>query len=34
MAAFTAKDPTDQEAFTAHWHKILANETNINYHLQ
>jgi len=29
MAAFTAKDPTNQEAFTAHWHKILANETNI-----
>src|SRR6266511_2711354 len=29
MPAFTAKDPTNQEAFTAHWHKILANETNI-----
>ena len=29
MAAFTAKDPTNQEAFTEHWHKILANETNI-----
>jgi RimJ/RimL family protein N-acetyltransferase len=29
MAAFTAKDPTDQEAFTAHWRKILANETVI-----
>jgi RimJ/RimL family protein N-acetyltransferase len=29
MAAFTAKDPTNQEAFTAHWHKILANEINI-----
>src|SRR5215207_5188357 len=29
MAAFTAKDPTNQEAFTAHWNKILANETNI-----
>ena len=29
MAAFTAKDPTNREAFTAHWHKILANETNI-----
>jgi RimJ/RimL family protein N-acetyltransferase len=29
MAAFTAKDPTNHEAFTAHWHKILANETNI-----
>ena len=29
MAAFTAKDPTNQEVFTAHWHKILANETGI-----
>ena len=29
MAAFTAKDPTNQEAFMAHWHSILANETNI-----
>jgi RimJ/RimL family protein N-acetyltransferase len=29
MAAFTAKDPTNQEAFTAHWHRILANETVI-----
>ena len=29
MAAFTARDPTNREAFTAHWHKILANETNI-----
>ena len=29
MAAFTAKDPTNQEAFMAHWHKILANETCI-----
>ena len=29
MAAFTAKDPTDQEAFIVHWHKILANETCI-----
>jgi len=29
MAAFTAKDPTNREAFTAHWHKILANETGI-----
>jgi RimJ/RimL family protein N-acetyltransferase len=27
MAAFTAKDPTNQEAFTAHWHRILADET-------
>jgi RimJ/RimL family protein N-acetyltransferase len=29
MAAFTAKDPTDREAFTAHWHKILADATVI-----
>jgi hypothetical protein len=29
MAAFTAKDPTNHEAFMAHWHKILADETNI-----
>jgi len=29
MAAFTAKDPTDQEAFTAHWHRILADTTVI-----
>ena len=29
MAAFTAKDPTNPEAFTAHWHRILANETVI-----
>jgi len=29
MAAFTAKDPTDREAFMAHWDKILANETVI-----
>ena len=29
MAAFTAKDPTNREAFKAHWHKILANEINI-----
>lgn len=27
MAAFTAKDPTDQEAFIAHWHKILETDT-------
>lgn len=27
MAAFTAKDPTDREAFTAHWRRILADET-------
>ena len=29
MAAFTAKDPTNQEAFMTHWHRILADETNI-----
>ena len=29
MAAFTAKDPTDQEAFTAHWQRILADTTVI-----
>jgi RimJ/RimL family protein N-acetyltransferase len=29
MAAFTAKDPTNQEAFTAHWHRILADATVI-----
>jgi RimJ/RimL family protein N-acetyltransferase len=29
MAAFTAKDPTNQETFMAHWHRILADETNI-----
>lgn len=28
MAAFIARDPTDREAFTAHWHKILAEPTN------
>jgi RimJ/RimL family protein N-acetyltransferase len=25
LAAFTAKDPTDGEAFTAHWNKIMAD---------
>ena len=30
MAAFTSKDPTNQEAFMAHWHRILADETTIN----
>lgn len=30
MAAFTAKDPTDQAAFMAHWNRILADETTIN----
>lgn len=29
MAAFTAKDPANQEAFMAHWHRILADETVI-----
>ena len=29
MAAFTAKDPTNHEAFMAHWHRILTNETVI-----
>ncbi len=29
MAAFTAKDPANQEAFTTHWHRILADETVI-----
>jgi RimJ/RimL family protein N-acetyltransferase len=27
MAAFTAKDPEDREAFDAHWAKIIDNET-------
>jgi len=30
MAAFTARDPTNREAFTAHWKKILADPTTIN----
>ena len=30
MVAFTAKDPTDREAFTAHWKKILVLPTSIN----
>ena len=29
MAAFTAKDPTNREAFMAHWDRILANKTNV-----
>ena len=29
MAAFTAKDPTNQEAFMAHWYRILADKTVI-----
>ncbi len=28
MAAFTAKDPTDQQAFMAHWTRILGDETS------
>lgn len=27
MAAFTAKDPSDRDAFTAHWTKILSDDT-------
>jgi RimJ/RimL family protein N-acetyltransferase len=30
MAAFTAKDPTDQEAFMAHWTRILGDATTTN----
>jgi RimJ/RimL family protein N-acetyltransferase len=30
IAAFTAKDPTDREAFTAHWNRILADPATIN----
>src|SRR5215510_8695806 len=30
MAAFTAKDPTNQEAFIAHWRRNLADKTTIN----
>jgi RimJ/RimL family protein N-acetyltransferase len=29
MAAFTSKDPTDREAFDAHWDRILDDETVI-----
>lgn len=29
MAAFTAKDPADRQAFDAHWQRILAAETVI-----
>ncbi len=29
MAAFSAKDPTDREAFMAHWVKILADDSII-----
>ena len=28
MAAFTAKDPDDREAFDRHWQKIMADEQN------
>jgi RimJ/RimL family protein N-acetyltransferase len=30
MAAFTSKDPTNREAFNAHWKKIMADSTVIN----
>ena len=30
MAAFTAKDPSNREAFLAHWHKIVGDPTTIN----
>jgi RimJ/RimL family protein N-acetyltransferase len=30
MAAFTAKDPADRDAFTAHWDRILNDETTTN----
>ncbi|EFH83810.1 GNAT family N-acetyltransferase [Ktedonobacter racemifer] len=30
MAAFTAKDPADHEAFMRHWQKILADESTTN----
>src|SRR5436309_13850199 len=29
MAAFTARDPTDQDAFAAHWKRILSDDTVI-----
>ena len=29
MAAFIARDPSDRQAFTAHWNKILADPTTI-----
>jgi RimJ/RimL family protein N-acetyltransferase len=29
MAAFTAKDPADRDAFVSHWAKIMADETTI-----
>jgi RimJ/RimL family protein N-acetyltransferase len=30
MAAFTAKNPADRDAFTAHWNKILGDDTTTN----
>ena len=30
MAAFTAKDPTDRQAFMAHWARILGDATTTN----
>ncbi|MDQ2907429.1 MAG: GNAT family N-acetyltransferase [Chloroflexota bacterium] len=30
MAAFTSRDPTDRDAFMAHWDKILRDETTTN----
>ena len=30
MAAFTAADPSDRDAFTAHWARILADPSTIN----
>src|SRR5690349_11134114 len=30
MAAFTSKDPTDRDAFMAHWARIRADKTIIN----
>jgi RimJ/RimL family protein N-acetyltransferase len=29
MAAFTAKDPSNREAFLVHWHKIMGDATTI-----
>jgi RimJ/RimL family protein N-acetyltransferase len=30
MAAFTAKDPADRDAFNAHWARILGDDTTLN----
>lgn len=30
MAAFTAEDPNDWEAFSSHWRRILADPENVN----